>query len=781
MRRPLAMFCMAVLLAVGFSLAVSPPAVTRTGQQENAMTMTGYEGQRFLVKGTIYKTETKSYYGAEQTLLYLKQIQFFITENSSEQNQTKHQKQLPKGLICSLKGGKENSNQFYAGREILLQGIYESFETASNPGNFNAALYYAIEGYEGRLKKAEVAEPEEIKWFTGSGKGLTETADIRKKLAGSLQELEEYLEKKLRFQYPEKEAGILTAMLLGNRTDLDGEIRELYQNAGILHILSVSGLHVSFLGYGLYRLLRRAGLPGKVAAVLGILFMLLYGNMIGMGVSVFRSIVMFCFQMTAKLLGRTYDLLTALAVAALLLILQNPLYFYHSGFWLSFTCVLAICLLYPKLKLPGAGKPKPEVPEKKKLSGKIGEIILKAGVKGADSMLLGISVMAATLPVLLWFYYQVSLWGILWNVVVVPLAGLVLGLGVLGLILPVGEPFLSPLVVWFNCRLLGVFEGVSRWSEQTGSGTFITGQPSFTQVLLYAGCLCGLLWLLPKIRYGFRFLLLLLPVVILLYRPPRNFSVTFLDVGQGDCICVQNRNGNTYLIDGGSSSRTAVGTYTILPFLKQQGIHTLQAVFLSHADADHINGIEELLKQQKGGIRIQKVIIGDRGEQMEQEEYAEVLKLCAQYGTEVYSIRSGQTLQDGALYFACLHPEKECAQEGNASSMVLMLQYEQQLRVFLTGDIEGDGERHLLEEWEKLVPQLPPAHKTILKVAHHGSANSTSEQLLDSLKPDLAVISCGRNNRYGHPHTETLKRLQDAGIPWLSTRDCGAIETSLPP
>ena len=570
-------------------------------------------------------------------------------------------------------------------------------------------------------------------------------------------------------------------MLLGNRTDLDGEIRELYQNAGILHILSVSGLHVSFLGYGLYRLLHRAGLPGKAAAVLGILFMLLYGNMIGMGVSVFRSIVMFCFQMTAKLLGRTYDLLTALAVAALLLILQNPLYFYHSGFWLSFTCVLAICLLYPKLKLPGAGKPNPEVPEKKKLSGKIREIVLKAGVKGADSVLLGISVMAATLPVLLWFYYQVSLWGILWNVVVVPLAGLVLGLGVLGLILPVGEPLLSPLVVWLNCRLLGVFEGVSRWSGQTGFGTFIVGQPSFTQILLYAGCLCGLLWLFPKIRYGFRFLLLFLPVVILLYRPPKDFSVTFLDVGQGDCICVQNRNGNAYLVDGGSSSRTAVGTYTILPFLKQQGIHTLQAVFLSHADADHINGIEELLKQQKDGIRIQKVIIGDRGEQMEQEEYAEVLKLCAQYGTEVYSIRSGQTLQDGALYFACLHPEKECAQEGNASSMVLMLQYEQQLRVFLTGDIEGDGELHFLEEWEKLVPQLPPVRKTILKVAHHGSANSTSEQLLDSLKPDLAVISCGRNNRYGHPHAETLKRLQDAGIPWLSTRDCGAIETSLSP
>ena len=322
---------------------------------------------------------------------------------------------------------------------------------------------------------------------------------------------------------------------------------------------------------------------------------------------------------------------------------------------------------------------------------------------------------------------------------------------------------------------------------------------------------------------------LLLGVVILTWRFRPELKVTFLDVGQGDCIFLQTENGDSYLTDGGSSSVSKVGKYRMIPFLKYQGASQIKAVFVSHADSDHYNGIAELLEQAElEGIRVENLVLTDIADECRSEGYEELVELAGQNGITVQLLHEGQQLQDGELLFQCLHASKGYrAEDLNETSMVLLVTY-REFSMLLTGDVQGAGEEHLtqeLQDWkepgvtqmqdvirisgeeesmeeesieeesiederiEGQIEEKRPQNKmganhtetelTILKVAHHGSKNSTSEEFLKAANPKLAIISCGEGNRYGHPHEETLERLEKVDIPWFCTKDYGAITVTV--
>ena len=243
-------------------------------------------------------------------------------------------------------------------------------------------------------------------------------------------------------------------------------------------------------------------------------------------------------------------------------------------------------------------------------------------------------------------------------------------------------------------------------------------------------------------------------------------QAVMLDVGQGDGLYIRTPSGRHYLIDGGSTDVSKVGTYRIEPFLKSRGVRELDYVFISHGDADHINGVEELLENQTMGIRIRTLVLPD--EQVLDEVLLELAKKAEGYGTKAVTIRKGQQVQDGGMTLTCLAPAEDYGGEiGNASSMVLALKY-QKFDMLFTGDVEGDGEYALTESG--LLQKYD-----ILKVAHHGSKNSTSDAFLEEADPAVGFISAGRNNRYSHPHQETLERLRQLGCRLFSTQDCGAV------
>ena len=243
-------------------------------------------------------------------------------------------------------------------------------------------------------------------------------------------------------------------------------------------------------------------------------------------------------------------------------------------------------------------------------------------------------------------------------------------------------------------------------------------------------------------------------------------EVVALDVGQGDSLYIRSPSGSHYLIDGGSSDVSNVVKYRIEPFLKSKGVGTLDYVFISHGDEDHLNGVRELLENQLLGVKIDTLVLPP--EQLLDETLTELAKTALDHGTRVVTVQCGEQITDEDVVLTCLAPTKEYQGEsGNASSMILSLQY-REFDMLFTGDVEGDGEKALSDSGLL-------KHYDVLKVAHHGSKNSTSDEFLAQVSPAVALISAGRENRYGHPHAETIEKLESCGSRIYSTQTGGAI------
>ena len=506
---------------------------------------------------------------------------------------------------------------------------------------------------------------------------------------------------------------------------------------------------------GFHNLLRKCRVPKKLNLFVATAFMLCYGTMVGMGVSVARALVMFSFQMAAKYLGRTYDMPTALAVAALTLLLQKPFYLEHSGFLFSFGAVCAIAVLLPAAT----------------------ENFLWEH-RALRELPAGAVLSAGTLPVYLFFYYEFPPYSILLNLLVIPCMSLVLVSGVLTLVggawyLPLGRAF-----AWPARGLLLLYEKGCEFCLRLPEHRWITGCPEGWQILLFLVILCILVYInkkLPKLVFWQIFLLALL---VLTCRTPDPLEIHMVDVGQGDCILIKTPEREALLIDGGSTDRKDVDVYQIVPFLKYQGVSELKAVAVTHADSDHMNGICGMLENyQTNGIRIGMLLLPDISKESRNENYLLLETLAAQNGIPVGYLGAGKRFAIGETRLTCLHPAAgSYYADVNAGSTVLYVQYRSFTALF-TGDLEGEGERQLLEEiMTEEGGNLPVM---LLKVAHHGSGGSTSQEFLERTSPSLALISCGRGNSYGHPHAETMRRLEDAGTVSYTTMDCGAVTVSV--
>ena len=922
-KRPLSVGCLVVVILICIVTSLS---------RKEPWNCPELEGQTVIVQGRVYQKEVKTQGGQDKTVVYLKQVSFagdnpvegqsvvqeeavegqllvqkeaaegqllvqkeaaerqllvqeeaaerqlLVQEKAAERQLLVQEKAAEKQLLvqgkCAEKPAdtkatenilcylREGVPEPEIGSLVILKGTLKNFQQPTNPGQFNAPFYYQILRISFRLNQAEI----QVK------------SDRFYKIAEGLYQLRRKAGSKVDALLPEQEASVMKTMLLGEKGILDEEIKGLYQRNGIAHILAISGLHISMIGMGLYQLLRRAGLKIKLSAILVSMIIVLYGMMTGFAVSAIRAIAMFLLQMLAQILGRTYDRITALAVAAVLVLVEQPLYLFHSGFQFSFLCVLGISLILPVL----------------------------GNVRKGKKLFEGVALMAVTLPVYLGVFYQIPVYSMFLNFIVLPMMSILMGAGIVMILAAfLCRPLAIP-AAWLITGILMVYERLGLFTEQLPHHYWTPGCPAKWQLAVYVavliiiaalgrtkrkavlyqkdcihrrgGCAkeilqedppCNEVLQYEKSQYersqhgmaqynipryevsqyeipqyemqnkrirriachggkwistygipvGICWGFLLLGVVILTWRFRPELQVTFLDVGQGDCIFLQTENGDSYLTDGGSSSVSKVGKYRMIPFLKYQGASQIKAVFVSHADSDHYNGIAELLEQAElEGIRVENLVLTDIADECRSEGYEELVELAGQNGITVQLLHEGQQLQDGELLFQCLHPSKGYrAEDLNETSMVLLVTY-REFSMLLTGDVQGAGEEHLtqeLQDWkepgvtqmqdvirisgeeesiederiEEQIEEKRPQNKmganhtetelTILKVAHHGSKNSTSEEFLKAANPKLAIISCGKGNRYGHPHEETLERLDKADVPWFCTKDYGAITVTV--
>ena len=639
------------------------------------------------------------------------------------------------GVICHMDG----LDAPRMGSLVVVTGRFRAFDHAANPGEFDAADYYRIMGQQGRVMDAVV---------TAQSAACDGFRD-------GLYRWREYCALLIDACYDGTDADALKAMLLGDRADLDSGLKALYQQNGILHILAVSGLHLSVLGMGCYKGLRRLRVPVPAAVAVTVGLMYAYGVMTGMGVSMVRAYLMFALHLAAGLVGRTYDLLTALTVAALVTLVQQPLYVQHSGFLFSFGAVCGIGTLLPAV-----------------------QDNLFGGGRAEKLVLSGVAVSLSTLPMYLCFYYEFPPYSVLLNLAVIPCMTLVLAGGLVSvaaaaLWLPLGAAAAYPVHL-----LLLLYDRLCRLCLRLPGHRWVTGCPRLWQAVLFVlllACAVAANGRLSKLQF---WQCILLALSVLCLRSYGGLQITMADVGQGDCIYVGSPGRFHMLIDGGSTDQSGVADDRIVPFLKYEGISRLDAVVVTHPDNDHISGILDMLAQTGSeGVGIGTLYLPDVGGAGRNEAYRELERLAAENGTAVGYLSAGDRLYCGEAVFMCLHPPAGTSlAEPNAYSTTLYLQYGDFTALF-TGDLEGEGERLARQRLEEL--PLPREGVTLLKVAHHGSGNSTGEELLRLIRPQIALISAGRDNRYGHPHAELLERLEESGCDIWRTQESGAVTVTV--
>lgn len=659
--------------------------------------------------------------GQKQILLSL-QSAVFCSGNSTQKTEWKK----AGGILCYL---KETKGYPLPGDRVVVTGRAQRFRQSRNPGGFDEEAYYRGRGLSFSLKKAKV-----VRRYAGGG--------CRRVLFGVRTDMTRVLE-----EVCGSDSGIMQAMLLGDKTFLEADTKKLYQDGGISHILAISGLHISFLGMGLYRFLKRMYAPVPAAGIISGTLLFSYVVMSGASPSACRACAMFVLSLLADSLGRSYERLTALSFSALLSGAFHPGWLSQSGFLLSYGAILGLELVYPVFTQLWEGK-------------------------AAKLFLGGVSVTVITFPVLLTSFFTFPVYSFFLNLFVIPLMSVVMAFGLLALFAGFFSVPLGKLLFVPAHGILWLFEEACRASRSLPGSLWVMGKPSALQLILYTGLII-LLFLERRYITKFYAVLLLCCGVWVLHTPfLTTDTVTVLDVGQGDGIVLRGRencgDGRAVMIDGGSSSETKLGKYTLLPYLKSQKITELSFVFLTHMDADHINGIEELIETKGAeGVRIRTLVL-PRLPQMD-EEYIRIVNRAQRAGIRVCTMRSGETLSACGFSFVCLHPDESGGQrERNASSLVLYAENDSFSALFM-GDLDGEAEREFLNN-----ARLP--HEIdLLKVGHHGSKESSCPEFLKRLRPRIAVISCGANNRYGHPAPETVERLESAGCSVLTTPEYGAV------
>lgn len=707
-RRPVCLVCLFLMLClyvtdlVGISMINGNPLPVSVQKYIS-------EHPKFTVSGEVQECQAAEY----SLSVYLKQV--CLTVGSE---------QIP---IENIKVYLNKEEQIRIGMFLRVCGKLEEIPGPRNPGEFDSKQYYACRKIYYQMKEGEVCD--KSIGYSYFGQFLQE---IRQKAETILDEA------------AGSYAGIFQAMILGERGNLDAETKMQYQMAGIMHILAISGLHISFVGMGFFRLLKKAGAGNGVAGAVSAFLIYAYGIVTGGSVSAMRAVGMFLVLVGAGIAGRSYDLLSAMALSAIVLLLDAPAYLYNVSFLLSFGAVIGIGALTPEICS-----------------------LLNLKKRTAKSLAGSVIVWLITLPIALHAYGEVSLAGVILNLLVLPTSGIVLASGIFALPVGIFVIEIAKRVVFPGKCVLFFYEKLCEVVGWIPHSTWIAGSPQLWQCVVYYVMLgvafAGVKWGKKAASVA----LVIFAVVFLGYHSRNGLAITCLDIGQGDCCVLKMPEGENFLIDGGSSNKKNTAVYQILPYLKNQGIAILDGIFVSHTDQDHISGIEELLElcaQKLTTVRVKNLILPDWD--TTGGEYEKLKMLAEQTGIRVQTVREGNLLKAKEAQIEILAPENGAdGSDTNEDGMVMKVHFGK-FRGLFTGDIGAETEKKLLDSMEDV---------DFLKVAHHGSKYSTCQGFLDVVSPEIAVISCSAKNTYGHPSADTIKKLEDCGAQVEYTMKNGAI------
>ena len=539
-------------------------------------------------------------------------------------------------------------------------------------------------------------------------------------------------------------AAIVTAVLIGDRTGLPDEIRLRLQAAGTYHVIAISGGNIAILAVLILAMLFVCGVTGRPAALVTLILLIGYGQVVTVEASVWRATLMAVLYLGARVLDHRSSPWHALAIAAAVIVCVRPLDVRDAGFILTFGATAAL--------LEGARRLAPMTSRHRAIGWLIASLAATLAVE------------IALMPVSAWAFSRVTSAGLLLNLVAVPLMGLVQVGGVVVSCLDGVETIAAPAGWIAHAAASGLVDSarlvdVAPWLAARVPAPSLVLMAAYyvgLAVVLLAhgiGRVCGAGMLLASVVA----IVTGQPAVWLsAARDPGGLRVTAFDVGQGDATLVQFPDRSSLLVDTGGipfgTSSFDMGSRVLSPTLWARGVRRLDAVLLTHGDPDHIGGARSIVDNFAPAEVWEGIPVAGH------VPLQGVLREARESGVHVERRQAGEEMRIGGVRVCVLHPplpDWERQRVRNDDSVVLELLYGD-VAVLLLGDVGAGIERAILS-------RLTPARRRILKVGHHGSRTSTSRELLEHWRPEIAIISAGRGNTFGHPAPEVLRRLDSIG------------------
>lgn len=681
----------------------------------------------------------------------------------------------------------QETSDIRLGQRLLVRGSFEKPERASNPGEFDAWTYYSNKGIYMICRECVV----------------TDKSSDYNMIRQLLYQFRVNAGKLLDTYFGERDASVLRAMLLGEKSGIDKDTKRLFQMNGIAHILAISGVHIAIIGMTLFKMLKKMTGSTALSGISSVGVIILYGMMTGLASSTFRAVIMMIITIAARIRGRSPDTLTSAGIACVIQAAVDPYIVMDAGFQLSFAAIFGIAVIAPLLEeilLPYDEKEKRD--EKKCHNGnteekKRGKLKRRLN-KIFSALLMNVSVTLVTTPLIIYYFYQFPLYSVVLNMLIVPLVSALLfsSIGVIAMGMISGyikyaampaEWIAIPVksILWIYRWLCGIVSRLPWYSVNVG-------HISVEMIAVFYVVMIVALYLLKSAvkQPGSRSWRGIVAAVICIVigtgyeyvSYDKCFRVVYMDVGQGDGILIKSGMGTNIMIDGGSSDNSQVGEYVISPVLKYYGASHIAYAFITHADNDHISGLKYLLQTENTGIEIDNIVLPLYGAEDSFDEIkglAERAGINILYmtggdgiiisGTDIFGGISAKTGRDTAkISLSFLYPGPETGiKDVNDLSAVIRLDYHS-YRMLFTGDLGETGEKQLLSGGADVKAD-------VLKVAHHGSRYSSSDEFLKAVDPYAAIISAGADNSYGHPHNETLERLEAHGAGVFCTIESGAV------
>ena len=681
----------------------------------------------------------------------------------------------PERLMVYISGIDGRKAAALTGRRVSATGEVSRPDVASDPGAFDYSLYLLSKDIRATLR----ADDEQVISSGLRPGGLYRILNI-------IAVFKYDYEQRILMQFDDRCAQMLLGILFGDDSFMDDELKTSFQQNGLAHLLAASGLHVGFV-YGLFNVLMRK--PSTVRGNIPVMAVLVvYAALAGFSASVVRAVFMIIVHIVGRVTHRRYDFLTCIAFCALVLLIYRPANIFSSGFQLSFAAVLTLSIVLKKAEQITRGICRAAGDKK-------GAVIKLAAEPLAGMVALQLGMMPLTVR----NFHYVSLGGLFLNIPAIALAGLIVPLGIL--LIPLAyiggpafvfggnmEEMLVKLLLMMNDMLAGTPLSY-RYSASPPMGVFIM----YYAVLFFVCSETGRVCFKNTALYGKKIVIVPMLAAVSVsagcgFAADADYllsDVIFVDVGQGDCAHIKAGSGVDLMFDSGGSEKKDVGMDTLMPYFLGNGVSEIDMAVISHLHTDHYGGLLTL----KNAVKIKRLALSAVYEPMKEKIYEET----GVPPENMLFLKAGDIVDaGGGVMLRVLAPaagsrseyERILADNEDENKLSLIVKAEYKGRsVLFTGDIDSEYEKKLVDIYGNIQEQsgAPGAgglHSDILKIAHHGSKYSSSDDFLSAVAPSVSVIQVGRN-LYGHPTPEALERIEEQGSLMFRNDMDGAVMVRL--